>query len=142
VFLIVDHGVEQVIGVDRPVWVPVFTGLSVRQFGKLVGIVRGRGGEQTRLTVAVGKPLPGNRNDCRAVAGDLPGRCRREDGAEPGSPAGITGRRPFRRGDRRVHVEFPCRTRVPATAEVRLLATENDGMVTSAPSAGLGLYRS
>lgn len=46
-FLIVDHGVEQVIGVYRPEWVPVFTGLSVRQFGKLVGIVRGRGGEQT-----------------------------------------------------------------------------------------------
>ncbi len=45
--MIVDHGVEQVISVDRPEWVPVFTGLSVRQFGKLVGIVRGRGGEQT-----------------------------------------------------------------------------------------------
>jgi hypothetical protein len=45
--LIVDHGVEQVISVDRPVWVPVFTGLSVRQFDKLVDIVRGRGGEQT-----------------------------------------------------------------------------------------------
>jgi hypothetical protein len=45
--LIVDHGVEQVISVDRPEWVPVFTGLSVRQFDKLVGIVRDRGGEQT-----------------------------------------------------------------------------------------------
>ena len=32
---------------DRPEWVPVFTGLSVRQFGKLVGVVRDRGGEQT-----------------------------------------------------------------------------------------------
>jgi hypothetical protein len=32
--LIVDHGVEQVISVDRPEWVPVFTGLSVRQFSK------------------------------------------------------------------------------------------------------------
>jgi DDE superfamily endonuclease/Helix-turn-helix of DDE superfamily endonuclease len=30
----------------RPELVPVFTGLSVRQFGKLVGIVRRRGGEQ------------------------------------------------------------------------------------------------
>jgi hypothetical protein len=47
VVLIVDHGVEQVISVDGPEWVPVFTGLSVRQFGKLVGIVRCRGGEQT-----------------------------------------------------------------------------------------------
>ncbi|WP_435876307.1 transposase [Saccharopolyspora shandongensis] len=37
----------QVIGVDQPAWVPTFTGLSVRQFGKLVGIVRGRGAEQT-----------------------------------------------------------------------------------------------
>lgn len=30
----------------RPELVPVFTGLSVRQFGKLVGVVRRRGGEQ------------------------------------------------------------------------------------------------
>jgi hypothetical protein len=45
--LIVDHGVEQVISVDRPDWVPVFTGLSVAQFQELVGIVAGRGGEQT-----------------------------------------------------------------------------------------------
>jgi hypothetical protein len=45
--LIVDHGVEQVISVERPEWVPVFTGLSVREFGKLVNIVAGRGGEQT-----------------------------------------------------------------------------------------------
>jgi hypothetical protein len=42
----VDHGRVQVLGVDRPELVPVFTGLSVRQFGKLVGIVRRRGGEQ------------------------------------------------------------------------------------------------
>jgi hypothetical protein len=45
--LIVDHGVEQVIRVDRPEWVPVFTGLSVEQFQELVRIVAGRGGEQT-----------------------------------------------------------------------------------------------
>jgi hypothetical protein len=45
--LIVDHGVEQVISVDRPEWVPVFTGLSVGQFQELVGIVAGRGGDQT-----------------------------------------------------------------------------------------------
>lgn len=45
--MIVDHDVEQVISVDRPEWVPVFTGLAVRQFGKLVAIVRRRGGEQT-----------------------------------------------------------------------------------------------
>ena len=32
---------------DRPEWVPVFTGLSVRQFQSLVGIVAGRGGEQS-----------------------------------------------------------------------------------------------
>ncbi|CAM01613.1 hypothetical protein SACE_2312 [Saccharopolyspora erythraea NRRL 2338] len=37
----------QVIGVDQPGWIPTFTGLSVRQFGKLVGIVRRRGAEQT-----------------------------------------------------------------------------------------------
>jgi len=35
-----------VISVERWEWLPVFTGLSVRQFGKLVGIVRRRGGEQ------------------------------------------------------------------------------------------------
>jgi hypothetical protein len=45
--LIDDHGVEQVISADRPEWVPVFSGLSVRQFRKLVRIVAGRGGEQT-----------------------------------------------------------------------------------------------
>jgi hypothetical protein len=45
--LIVDLGVEQVIRVDRPEWVPVFTGMSVGQFQALVGIVAGRGGEQT-----------------------------------------------------------------------------------------------
>jgi hypothetical protein len=43
--LIVDHDVEQVIRVDRPEWVPVFTGLSVGQFQELVGIVAGRGGQ-------------------------------------------------------------------------------------------------
>jgi hypothetical protein len=31
----------------RPEWVPVFTGLTVRQFGKLVRIVAARGSEQT-----------------------------------------------------------------------------------------------
>jgi hypothetical protein len=39
--------VEQVISADRPEWVPVFTGLSVRTFRKLVRIVAARGGEQT-----------------------------------------------------------------------------------------------
>jgi hypothetical protein len=39
--------VEQVISADQPEWVPTFTGLSVRQFGKLVRIVAGRGGQQT-----------------------------------------------------------------------------------------------
>ncbi|QUH04196.1 transposase [Saccharopolyspora erythraea] len=43
----VDHVRVQVIGVDQPAWIPTFTGLSVRQFGKLVGIVRRRGAEQT-----------------------------------------------------------------------------------------------
>ncbi|QUH04359.1 hypothetical protein HUO13_29465 [Saccharopolyspora erythraea] len=37
----------QVIGVDQPGWIPTFTGLSVRQFGRLVGIVRRPGAEQT-----------------------------------------------------------------------------------------------
>ncbi|MEU6041073.1 IS5/IS1182 family transposase, partial [Actinomadura sp. NPDC047616] len=35
---------ERVISADRPGWVPVFTGLSVCQFRKLVRIVAGRGG--------------------------------------------------------------------------------------------------
>jgi hypothetical protein len=38
--------VERVIGADRDEWVPVFTGLSVRKFRRLVWIVAGRGGEQ------------------------------------------------------------------------------------------------
>ncbi|PPK64803.1 transposase family protein [Actinokineospora auranticolor] len=37
----------QVISADRPEWVPVFTGLSVRAFRKLVRAVAARGGEQT-----------------------------------------------------------------------------------------------
>ncbi len=45
--LIVDHGVKQVIRTDRPGWVPVFRGLSVRRFQKLVRIVADRGGDQT-----------------------------------------------------------------------------------------------
>jgi DDE superfamily endonuclease/Helix-turn-helix of DDE superfamily endonuclease len=39
--------VEQVISADRPEWVPVFSGLSMRQFRTLVRIVAARGGEQT-----------------------------------------------------------------------------------------------
>jgi Helix-turn-helix of DDE superfamily endonuclease len=37
----------QVISVEQPAWIPLFTGLSGRQFGKLVGIVRRRGAEHT-----------------------------------------------------------------------------------------------
>jgi hypothetical protein len=39
--------VVQVISAERPEWVPMFTGLTVRQFAKLVRIVAARGGEQT-----------------------------------------------------------------------------------------------
>jgi hypothetical protein len=42
--LIVDHVVEQVIRASKPEWVPEFTGLSVRQFQRLVRIVARRGG--------------------------------------------------------------------------------------------------
>ena len=45
------------IRADRPEWVPVFTGLSVRQFRKLVRIVAGRGGEQTGTGRRWGLPL-------------------------------------------------------------------------------------
>jgi hypothetical protein len=37
----------RVISAEQAERVPVFTGLSVRQFGKLVGIVAARGGDQT-----------------------------------------------------------------------------------------------
>jgi Transposase DDE domain/Helix-turn-helix of DDE superfamily endonuclease len=47
----------QVISVEQSEWVPVFTGLSVRQFGKLVGIVRRRGGAQTGAGRRWGLPL-------------------------------------------------------------------------------------
>jgi hypothetical protein len=40
-------GVEQVISADRPEWMPVVTGLSVRVFRTLVQVVAHRGGEQT-----------------------------------------------------------------------------------------------
>lgn len=42
-----DHVLVEVIGVYQPAWIPTFTGLSVRQFGKVVGIVQGRGAKQT-----------------------------------------------------------------------------------------------
>jgi hypothetical protein len=37
----------QVISRQQPEWVPVFTGLTLRQFDKLVRVVASRGGEQT-----------------------------------------------------------------------------------------------
>jgi hypothetical protein len=52
-----DHGVDRVISSDRPQWVPVFTGLSGRQFAKLVGGVRGHGAEQTGTGRRWGLPL-------------------------------------------------------------------------------------
>jgi DDE superfamily endonuclease/DDE family transposase len=42
-----DHVRVRVIDRQRPEWVPVFTGLTVRQFDKLVRLVAARGGEQT-----------------------------------------------------------------------------------------------
>lgn len=48
---------EQVISADRGGWVPVFTGLSVRQFRKLVRIVARHGGEQTGTGRRWGLPL-------------------------------------------------------------------------------------
>jgi hypothetical protein len=50
--LIVDHGMGLLIRADRSEWMPVFTGLSVRQFRTLVRIVVGRCGQQAR----VGRP--------------------------------------------------------------------------------------
>ncbi|MBO0881064.1 MAG: hypothetical protein J2P17_12100 [Mycobacterium sp.] len=38
---------EQTIRSDQPHWIPVFTGLTERQFRRLVGIVARRGGQQT-----------------------------------------------------------------------------------------------
>jgi hypothetical protein len=45
--LLDDHALVQVISRQQPEWVAVFTGLTVRQFDKLVGVVASRGGEQT-----------------------------------------------------------------------------------------------
>lgn len=50
-------GVDQVISVERPEWVPVFTGLSVPVFRRLVRVVAGRGGEQTGTGRRWGLPL-------------------------------------------------------------------------------------
>ena len=52
-----DHGVDRVISSDRPQWVPVFTGLSGRQFARLVAVVRRRGAEQTGTGRRWGLPL-------------------------------------------------------------------------------------
>jgi hypothetical protein len=46
-----------VISADRPEWVPVFTGLSVPQFGMLVTIAAGQGGQQTGTGRRWGLPL-------------------------------------------------------------------------------------
>ena len=43
----------QVISRQQAEWVPVFTGLTVRQFDKLVGVVAARGGQQTGAAVGV-----------------------------------------------------------------------------------------
>ncbi|MFS8105226.1 IS5/IS1182 family transposase, partial [Lentzea alba] len=48
---------DQVIRADRPEWVPVFTGLSVRVFRELVRVVAGRGGEQAGTGRRWGLPL-------------------------------------------------------------------------------------
>lgn len=77
-----------VITASEPSWTVPFTGLSTRQFGKLITALRREGADpvrkgrpwslplstnhqvvidaDTRLVVAVGRPLPGNRNDCTA----------------------------------------------------------------------------
>jgi hypothetical protein len=55
---VVDHARVPVISVELEEWIPVFTGLSVRQFGKLVGIVRRRGAEQTGVGRRWGLSLP------------------------------------------------------------------------------------
>jgi hypothetical protein len=55
--LIDDRGVEQVISANKPEWLPVFTGLSIRQFSKLVRIVTARCGEQTGTGRRWGLPL-------------------------------------------------------------------------------------
>ncbi|KUO09977.1 transposase [Streptomyces sp. DSM 15324] len=73
-----------VITASEPSWIAPFTGLSPRPFGKLVSMVRREGTDAvrkgrpwglpledridavTRLVVVIGRPLPGNRNDCKA----------------------------------------------------------------------------
>lgn len=57
VVVVDDHGVDRVLSSDRPQWVPVFTGLSQRQFAKLVAIVAARGGVQTGTGRRWGLPL-------------------------------------------------------------------------------------
>ena len=55
--MVVGHGVEQVIRADQPSWIPVFTGLSERQFRALMDIVADRGGEQCGVGRRWGLPL-------------------------------------------------------------------------------------
>ncbi|GGT20304.1 hypothetical protein GCM10010286_52450 [Streptomyces toxytricini] len=77
-----------VITASEPAWTAPFAGLSPRQFGQLINALRREGsgsgpkgpaveraaggpdvvviGADTRLVVTVGRPLPGNGNDCRA----------------------------------------------------------------------------
>lgn len=56
--MIDDRGVEQAISADKPQWVPVFSGLSMRQFATLVDLVADRGGEQTGTGRRRGLTLP------------------------------------------------------------------------------------
>ncbi|WP_406164625.1 transposase [Streptomyces sp. NBC_00996] len=51
-----------VITASEPSWIAPFTGLSPRAFGKLVTVMRRAGADAVRK----GRPLTGNRNDCKA----------------------------------------------------------------------------
>ncbi|MFF0534234.1 transposase [Streptomyces coelicoflavus] len=63
-----------VITASEPSWIAPFAGLSPRSFGKLLTTLRRDGADvvqvvidaDTRLVVVVGRPLAGNRNDCKA----------------------------------------------------------------------------
>lgn len=60
-----DHGVTGVITASEPSWTAPFSGLSRRCFGKEVTSLRSIDAD-SRLVAVVGRPLPGDRNDCKA----------------------------------------------------------------------------
>ncbi|MFD7026418.1 transposase [Streptomyces sp. NPDC059917] len=106
-----------VIMASEPSWIVPFTGLSPQLFRKLITVLRHEGADEvrrgrpwslslvvvidadSRQVVLVGRPMPGNRNDCKAwsesgAKAAVGGTTTIADGGYPGTGLIIPHRRP------------------------------------------------